>query len=144
MREIKFRAWDKTGKRMVSWHDKMFAGETVFNNGILLCEYPLRYASDETNLFTYMQYTDLKDTRGKEIFEGDILKFKLPNEPYWKSEENQTPIGKVEYEPDKGGYILIFREHGYKQPYERLTCDTAFESEIIGNIYENPELKEAK
>jgi uncharacterized phage protein (TIGR01671 family) len=70
MREIKFRAWD--GRKMnynpfIS--DGSDGGETssVYINVAIAC-------NDEE----LMQYTGLKDKNGKEIYEGDIIRFRQP------------------------------------------------------------------
>ena len=55
MREIKFRAWDKQSKQIVS-----------MDGWQIPIKHPKRYE--------IMQYTGLKDKNGKEIYEGDILK----------------------------------------------------------------------
>lgn len=65
-----------------------------------------------------MQYTGLKDKNGKEIYEGDTL--------FWLKERN-LPHYEVKI-PD----IFYMLEHmAYTQPQDL---------EILGNIYENPEL----
>lgn len=75
----------------------------------------------------WMQYIGLKTKDDiAEIYEGDILKYK-------------GRIGTVRFESDYGGYILEF-EWSKDQHHERLNCDVAFESEKLGNVYENPEL----
>lgn len=51
MRDVKFRAWDKEGKRMIP------SCSSMLSNGV----------------FKLMQYTGLKDINGKEIYEGDII-----------------------------------------------------------------------
>jgi len=114
-REIKFRAWDKRNERMIDAH----ACAVNFKH----------YIVDNTLLFVPMQYTGLKDRIGKEIYEGDLI-----NEP----EEYGSTLypWKVIWEDN-----AFFGLEGYD--YEaQLEWD---KFEVIGNIYENPELlKESK
>src|SRR5699024_4922062 len=78
----------------------------------------------------YMQYTGLKDIKNKEIYEGDIVSY-YP----FKSE-----VGKVYYDEAETTYFIEpFDEDG---EYEVLGLQCGVE--IIGNIYENPELLEVK
>jgi len=80
------------------------------------------------------QYTGLTDSNDKEIYEGDILMFKTGSIP------TTGVIGQVLYEADEGGYIFQWERKGPHQNYRNLNCDVAFESVIVGNILENPEL----
>ena len=123
MREIKFRAWHKKRKRwyhVFHWHK----GDTVDTITILPS-----FNGDET-LFVgedvdLMQFTGLKDKNGMEIWERDIVKFPNPNPV------NQY-ICEVEWRP-LGGYDP-FHSIGYHPT----------NWEVIGNIYENPELLQEK
>lgn len=83
---------------------------------------------------TIGQYTGLKDKNGKEIYEGDIIHIPENWEEYgWASGENYEIDFKdgrfrlkPKYKPNATGYDLEFTN----------------EIEVIGNIYDNPELLE--
>ena len=62
MREIKFRVWDILNKKMLEWGD-------IFD----LPAWEIFPGTPEQRPFEVMQYTGLKDRKGKDIFEGDIV-----------------------------------------------------------------------
>ena len=128
-RTIKFRAWHKHKKYMYSvisynWKSKAAKEE---NGG---------WHKD----IELMQYTGLKDKNGKEIYEGDILNFngdnfysvveyKLPKEvetPGFYTVEKKPKYYRVSHYPKEGRIHFI----------PHLTI----KPEIIGNIYENPDI----
>ena len=112
MREIKFRAWNTDYKEM--WHWKDVKQST-----------PIRLL-EEANNVVFMQYTGLKDKNGKEIYEGDI-------DEYSKTQ--------VIYLLEEGGFCLArFDEKGRVSARTRLNNGNEKCLEVIGNIYENPEL----
>jgi len=143
-REIRFRAWNKQNGIM----DVV----ELYGNSIAICKYDYEkggyYSKDSFNIHEQgalaggkskcilMQYTGLKDKngKGKEIYEGDILKVG----------ENLNCI--IEYiainKNEKGDEIsgafhlnVIGREEKFTfDEYALSTC------RIIGNIYSNPEL----
>ena len=76
---------------------------------------------------TVGQYTGLTDKNGKKIFEGDIL-----STPKWK--------GVVTWGDGYGGYCV---QHGINRPAIDIVMNE-FDVEVIGNIYDNPELMEGK
>lgn len=73
----------------------------------------------------YRQYTGLKDKNGVEIFQGDVLR---------KTYGSSTPIFVVDYHAERGLYVAV---DGYNMP---LFEHALIHCEVIGNIYQNPEL----
>ena len=91
-----------------------------------ICGYSFDFYLENENA-TIMQSTGLIDKNGKEIFEGDILGTK-----------DGLLNGVVEYRSDLGMWTNSLIRYNN---FERL-CNVANSREIIGNIYENPEILE--
>lgn len=104
-----------------------------------------------------MQSTGLHDKNGKEIFEGDILKFNDEFAEYCyegyvdgssegfnyveiKKEKTCFTFGKTKI--SESSLIALVEDEHY--PFEELLTEASYEFEILGNIYENPELLEVK
>ena len=121
MREIKFRAWDTTNKKMYS--------------AVCVGEYSLeqldRLTRTDDPYTKFMQYTGLKDKNGVEIYGGDILA------------NGSGRTGKV-----------LWLKLGGMWDCEPVCCEGNPEGfqcnlwgqcvEVVGNIYESPELLNAK
>jgi uncharacterized phage protein (TIGR01671 family) len=134
-REIKFR-----GKRVDNgeWvHGNYFIDERDIEDGFIWREIPQiqqRYG-DHYQYFdiindTIGQYTGLKDKNGKEIYEGDICNCR-----------EYECFGKIEWNEDNAGfYFYVVVEGGGFD--EECLYEYADELEVIGNIYDNPELLE--
>lgn len=112
-REIKFRAWDK--KYMYYDLDYLQSRGSIVLGGMGDC-FDLSSEIDLEHV-KLMQSTGLKDKNGKEIYEGDIVK----------------------HEYNKGQSDVFF-DLGRFQPFSYLGSYMGSEYEVIGNIYENPEL----
>lgn len=102
-----------------------------FKKGVLVGEH---WEFGETNFMNFdeivlMQSTGLFDRNGKEIFEGDVL-----------TSQNYPVKGVVEFRTDLGLWVHYLKGYSY---FEYLG-NVAGSKEIIGNIYENPELLEVK
>ena len=135
MREIKFRIWDKETKHMHIFGDNIhdtiaFEGKT---NKIYYYNLQNGCGSlSEDSDYVLMQYTGLKDKNGQEIYEGDIV--------YIKGETELLDIkGKVEYN-DSWAQFVITNTGNIINETEPLGDYEEQDLEVIGNIYNNPEL----
>jgi len=127
-RPIKFRVWDKLAERMIYPHNDNQQHFIIDLNGRF---HNLQNGSGGDD-YVIQQYTGLTDSNDDPIYEGDILKNHY--------DVGNNIIGQVLYESDHGGYIFQWKRKGRGQDYKNLNCDVAFESVIVGNIFENPEL----
>lgn len=140
MREIKFRVWDKKFNMMLGFKSVYIN----FDEGkIEVTTDTLRYEevyTDEIEDFVLMQYTNLKDKNGKEIYEGDIVK----REAYIDYEKC-SKVNKVEGVIEMYNYSWCIVHKGKDKKYiHPLSMEEEFcninELEVVGNIYENEDL----
>ena len=113
MRKLKFRAWDKRTNIMLSWGNLLH-----------------RYNSLDCLSFSFldiMQFSGLKDKNGKEIYEGDIL--------LYSNNALKNIVRPVVYK--WGSFGIEGVSKGTHICFGNLLKEVI---EVIGNIYENPEL----
>lgn len=140
-REIKFRVWDVENKEMLEVQELDF--EPTFYGGRIAIR-PDQYNDYfDTEDMILMQYTGLKDKNGKEIYEGDIVKAYFKKGAWKYNDKNYCGYknGDVQYCVD--GFILYIEN--YKEKIYPLSSfgdndGNINELEVIGNIYDNPEL----
>lgn len=118
-REIKFRVWDIKNKEMLKVQELDF--EPTFYGGRIAIRLDQYNDYFDTEDMILMQYTGLDDKNGKEIYEGDIVKY-----------ENMT--GKIMF--FNGSFIMS----NFEETEEWELGVINEEIEVIGNIYENSEL----
>lgn len=129
-REIKFRVFDTENKEMLevqeldyedSWNGQPRVRTTMYNDYF------------DTEEMILMQYTGLKDKNGVEIYEGDIVQAR-----YFEDSTSEKYV--VKYDTDRAGFFPFACGDGCG------CCETdvisATYAEILGNIYDNPELIE--
>jgi uncharacterized phage protein (TIGR01671 family) len=122
MREIKFRIWNKTLKKYI--YSEEFEG-----NQTLSLHFFFKFIEDMKdcgNEFGILeQYSNLIDKNHDEIYEGDIVKI--------------TEFSPPDYKHESSIFITIMEMDAY---HLNLIDRSFVETEIIGNIHENPELLE--
>lgn len=132
-REIKFRAWYENKKEMLTPY--FFVNDENFIT---------QYGSSKPS--NVMQYTGLKDKKGTEIYEGDIVRF----HPYHNlSHKQDKVVGHVFWGEtgDSDGWSHC-KHYEWCVGHDSLAdvADSDFKEamycEVIGNIHENPELLE--
>lgn len=142
-REIKFRAWEKRSNQMFSNDYLVDAGRqlVIFAKRMRPNLPDMENVKGGLMLFTddkdleLMQFTGLHDAHGKEIFEGDVVRYTIITKD------------KIEIIPcivyfDMGAFhIKDTRLHGR---FDLLSKCEPDDIAVVGNIYENPEFLEAK
>jgi uncharacterized phage protein (TIGR01671 family) len=136
MRELKFRAWDKEYNYMIEPDDihPRVMYECITGDGkVLEVNESNSYMGTET---TYeditdkrilMQYVGIKDIHGKEVYEGDVL-------PY----RNVVTYVDGSDSANLGMEVGFYAQRDNFESWRLL--EVGEELEVLGNIYENPEL----
>ena len=137
IREIKYRAYHKTLKIELDVLVIDWLNELVDLEGGLI--------EQEFKNVELLQYTGLKDKNGVEIYEGDIIRFTN------SIDEIDKEVGKVTWEQSECNFVAQYRTANYVTQEENGTTITIYlisnetyrdcvEYEVIGNVYQNPEL----
>lgn len=142
-REIKFRIWYPNYKKMQTGIDIDFEhacmdirnGKLIFNIDELDYDEVPEYFAESG--YVLMQFTGLLDKNGKEIYEGDIVKvFPSFNLPFISAVFFEEGCFFIDNNIQSSAKTTNNTINDTRIPIYKLVCPF----EIIGNIYENPEL----
>lgn len=148
MKNLNYKAWHKEEKRMyevleISLEGKSITSKLPWASNVFGNPYiPIKFGFDEVIL---MQSTGLKDSKGVEIFEGDII----------SDAQGVSTLGKKCDETGAQGYLHaseVKADHCGVHTFDDIgnyiqlgvEGQDVFEVEVIGNIYHNSELLEEK
>lgn len=133
MQNLKFRVWNgsmfvrphQKGYEFQPWYLLSFSGEIVSadNQGA--------FVDSNQDKYVIQQFTGLLDKNKKEIYDGDILKCKSYDG--WFDEVGHYYIGEVEF---RSIQVNEYYETGWCVNSSKIPVDC----EVIGNVFENPEL----
>jgi len=118
MREHKYRVWYREKIVLKSLNDML---------------------TDPSDNFMFLdgevtEFTGLTDKSGKEIWEGDIVRI---NHPEDRTGDFTNAVGEVFWWDEEGGW---YHGNNHGRPPKRMWDYV----EVIGNVYENPELMRIK
>ena len=137
MREIKFRAWDTKNPSMSPAHTLAGWTRTLAITKTDLDKQP----------WVIMQFTGLKDKNGKEIYEGDVVEIVHEDNEHEHDEDCEKPC--LVDEESKNTVVAWNKHFGgftwdesdlFDGEYTMGFNAEPYVYEVIGNIYENPEL----
>ncbi|HHI3608506.1 TPA: YopX family protein [Bacillus anthracis] len=123
MREIKFRARDEEFSEMI---ENPHCNPDNYDGDI-------NFEFRNSKNVIWMQYTGLEDKNGKEIYEGDVVDTVYDGELF---------TGIVIYDESELDFKATNGQENYGSNFQYLPC--CDEVEVIGNIYENPDLLNRK
>lgn len=120
MKEIEFRAWLKSKKKMINVSQINFTRKNVTD------EYFNYYDFKDIEI---IQYTGFKDKYNVKIFDSYIVKITI---------RDKITVAQVKWSEKRCKFIFVCGEDNIGLEYFQKNS----ELEVIGNIYENPELLE--
>lgn len=143
-REIEFR-----GKRLDN--DEWVYGDLMHDNRGGCYVYPLDcrapHVENKVDPDTVGEFTGMRDRHGKRIFEGDVVRRR-------DSAFGSVDTGVVKYDCHLGAFVLEYESYGrtYQSTFKdgfsyndgKCTIDGTYSYEVIGNVYDNPELLSTK
>ena len=134
MKELKFKAWDIREKRMHVIDRLGLHGfsHDFYSRDAVVCD----VRQNDKERYIILQFTGLNDKNGEEMYDGDIIKC-TDGADEIDIYDSDTGLGVVEWNNEYSFWSISKIENGLGDILHKGYV------EIVGNIYENPELLEA-
>lgn len=144
MREIKFRAWDKERKKMIYSIKDMLDGVILWEKGQLVIADNVEFGThEEMRYLEPLLYIGLKDKNNKKVYFGDYIIMKIWNggDGIEEPDDRDEFEGVVIWIQDNTRYGIRTKDCRKNEAEVDLISNPPFVIlEVIGNIYENPNL----
>ena len=133
-RELKFRVWSPLNKKMFP----CYSFHTILKNKFVIGyseSVDTEFILDDKNAIV-QQFTGLKDSKGIDIYEGDIVEHEYPEQPRYSRKGYENPNL-----PDNMSVIRWSRENEDNHPGFRVydLIGQGGKIKVVGNIFENSE-----
>lgn len=127
MREVEYKVWDKVLKRFLPVACLYYDGNSKFTGVFTGEETEGEWTVVGNEHLELVQFTGLKDKKGINIYEGDVYRMGYYSAMWRKNLETVQ--------------VVVWNENETSFGLRKKDCNNI---EVIGNIYENPELLEEK
>lgn len=136
MRKFKFRIWDTSTNSM---HYTVQVGCDDITVPTVWCDKRKEWLHIERREAKIMQYTGMKDSNNIDIYEGDIVTYKVKG----SKQVNKTVM---EFNKEHGAFLFgiyegVIMPSGKKTRMNKYTRKSVTNVKIIGNIFEGEEIK---
>ena len=153
--EIKLKAWQKFHKKMIDVTEIRFDGsgkiKSVSTYNENQCPRSITYSDinedfrlerDGESCLKLLQYTGLKDKNGIEIYEGDLVRYKSEFTSPWDGQTRLKVDSLHNVVFHEGAFMTqpINGNSGFHELRYKADSSDGSSLELVGNIYENPEL----
>lgn len=133
MREIKFRGWDTIQNKFLEDY-KLFCRVTseVNRRSRMKVNYISFGKPDPSDETIFQQYIGRKDSKGRDIYEGDIVAVQLTG----PCETSKPILGTIVWDEEESCFGIQTKVAGEDDLWSFMYTELT----VVGNIFENPEL----
>lgn len=138
-RELKFRVWDKKLNKFTRGYDEEVGSfDEVYSDPPGIFFAGLRYLNEDSNRYIIQQYTGLKDTKGNDIYEGDLVELHTAANDHAEGiKENDCGLYEIYW--DRKYKLKEIKPNWFLKVIDN-DCANFNIMKVVGNVFENQEL----